>query len=191
MNKKVIILNCPPRSGKDTIADLYVARHKNCTKKSFKDRLFQIAFLVSNVSQQEWFERYETMKDVPWDRLGGLSQRNYLIKISEDWVKPVHGQEYFGQKLLEDVIEDNDHDTFIIPDGGFEDEVKPLANYIDNNNILILQWSRKGSSFDNDSRDWVITYPNITVKIDDNNNSIEAHYTKVRAAIKGYFNDTD
>lgn len=181
-NTKIIVLNCPPRSGKDTIAAEFV-KNDGYTMLSFKAQLIEIALLISNVSRQEWDERYETMKDVPWDRLGGLSQRQYLIKISEEWVKPVHGKDYFGK-----IIAENSHprNTYILPDGGFEEEIFPLYEKYASQ-LLILQWSRNDCTFEHDSRDWIVNYPELTVQIRDNNTTIEDQYNAAKEAIKNYY----
>ena len=178
-----IIFNCPPQAGKDTIADLYVSRHPNSEKKMFKKLLFDVALLISGVSEKDWFSRYEKNKNDSWDKLGGLSQREYLIRISEDWIKPTHGQSYFGIHLANSLTEDR---TYIISDGGFDDEIKPLFD-VPSNDVLIVQWGRTGCDFSNDSRDWIINYPENTIRISDNNTDIETHYKIVENAIASYF----
>lgn len=185
--KKVVILNCPPRSGKDTMA-LEISKETGCGLLSFKGKLIEIALLVSGVPKNEWEERYESDdKELPWDRLGGLSQRNYLIKISEEWVKPVHGNTYFGDRVLEDVQRGN-LSAYIIPDGGFKEEVLPLKND-PNINLLILQWNRDGCSYDYDSRDFVMDYPEITRRIRDNNTTIREHVEAMYDEINNFFGE--
>lgn len=183
--RKVVVLNCPPRSGKDTIA---IELHNNDHYQilSFKSKLIAIALLVSGVTIEEWNERYENRKDEPWDRLGGLSQRQYLIKISEDWIKPVHGKQYFGNVVAQQIIESNN--SVVIPDGGFEEEIQPVAEEL-GSDLLILQWAREGCNFDNDSRDWITTFPDNTVRIEDNNGTVEEHYERAKQAIKEYYNE--
>jgi hypothetical protein len=181
---KIIVLNCPPRSGKDTIANEFAERN-GFKILSFKERLIEIALLVSNVSREEWENRYENYKDVPWERLGHLSQRQYLIKISEEWVKPIHGKSYFGKIIAENAS--NYKGICILPDGGFEEEIIPLYEKYANN-LLILQWSRSGCTFENDSRDWITRFPEITIRIADNDSCIQDQYLRAREAIVKYFN---
>ena len=185
MNNKIVILNCPPRSGKDTIADLLHAV-EGYNVGSFKNRLIEIALIISNIPKDEWYERYDTKKDEPWDRLGRLSQRNYLIKISEDWVKPIHGKTYFGDRVTEDILR-NDGDKFVFPDGGFVEEVYPLIETFGESSILILQWGREGCSFEKDSRDWITKFPAMTKRIRDNNSMISDQYIAAKGEIDVYF----
>ena len=190
MSKKVVILNCPPRSGKDTIALEIAKRCEDFTILSFKYKLIEIALTVSGLKKEEWMVRYESnKKEEPWEKLGGLSQRNYLIKISEEWVKPVHGKTYFGDRVLED-IQRHENNSFIIPDGGFEEEVQPLYKAL-GENLLILQWDRKGCTFELDSRDWIETYPHITRRIRSNNTTIKDQVDEVARQIENAFGENN
>jgi len=187
MNRKIVVLNCPPQSGKDTIAEEFINRN-GYTMMSFKFTLINIALVISKIPKEEWDERYAVDKNLPWDKLGGLSQRNYLIKIGEEWVKPVHGKTYFGECVRTDITRLSNHDKFILPDGGFIEEIKPLYEAFGPTSLLILQWGRKNCSFDNDSRDWITAFPEITRRVDrDNDTTIEDHYIAVKGVIDEYF----
>tara|TARA_B100000700_G_C15008619_1_gene839845 strand:+ start:1288 stop:1920 length:633 start_codon:yes stop_codon:yes gene_type:complete len=180
LDVKIVIENAPPKAGKDTVADKISYDYRYCgmnrfgkynvTTASFKEELIKIALCVSGIPLEEWNLRYTKDKDTPWDKLGGLSQRQYLIKISEEWVKPVHGEKFFGDKVVQH-IESNNHavpSLYLIPDGGFEEEVLPLIDRFGAESILILQWEKEGCSFENDSRDWILNYPEITRYIGEN-----------------------
>jgi len=182
--KKIVIFNCPPRSGKDTVAEGLVKFGYKI--ESFKGKLIEIALLVSDIEKEDWDARYVEQKDVPWDRLGGLSQREYLIKISEEWVKPVHGKQYFGHALAKKIQKLPDDLNVVIPDGGFEEEVFPLVLAYPTN-VLILQWGRKGCTFDNDSRRYIENWPHITKRIRDNDTSIKDQIDAVLEAISTEF----
>lgn len=185
--KKTIILNCPPRSGKDTIAEMFVERN-DFKMLSFKGKLVEVALTISNVSKNEWDERYKEQKEEPWDKLGGISQRNYLIMISEEWIKPVHGKSYFGDIIAQTVSRDNENNNFILPDGGFEEEIHPIFNEL-GQKVLIIQWDREGCTFDYDSRDWITTFPEITFRTKPNNGTIEEHYENVKRLITDYYGE--
>lgn len=167
---KIIIFNCPKRSGKDAVASYLKDVGLPVEIASFKEKLIEIALCVSMIPKQEWDERYESsMKEEPWDKLGGLSQRQYLIKISEEWVKPVHGKDYFGKALCDNIKKTGITDKFfLVTDGGFDEETIAVINEFGGSNVLILQWSRFGSNWSNDSRGWVTCHPDMTIRLLDN-----------------------
>jgi hypothetical protein len=175
---KLVILNCPPRSGKDATGE-YLVNTKNCVSLSFKQRLINITLAIYGINPFEWAERYETMKEVPWDKLDGLSQRQALIKTSEEVIKPNYGKDFFGLALLQEfqkasrVMEEVDY--FIVTDGGFVEELEPLIG----NDVVILQWDADFSgtvtNFDNDSRDWVSVDGIPTYRLKRNSGTIEEY----------------
>jgi hypothetical protein len=189
---KITIFNCPPRAGKDVVRK-FLQENFNFHGGEFKDTLFDIAFSVSRVPKDVWFERYNTsytgvdgitvnMKDVPWDRLNGMSQRQFLIKISEEWVKPAFGKNWFGKALAFDISEEVAHEVvnlnFAISDGGFNEEIAPLIDVFGEENVRIFQWTRNGVTFESvgDSRRFITDYPKITKRLEDNNGDNVAEF---------------
>lgn len=152
---KIYILNAPPASGKDTLADYFVKEHGWC-KEQMKTPLFTIAAAMLGLtfeqfmvlySNREWKETYhQTIKMTP---------RQLLILISEDFVKPVCGQTAFGvlaaRRLL---LQDIDKNT-VFSDGGFVEEIKPLVDTFGKDNVVIVRIHRKGCNFENDSRKYI------------------------------------
>ena len=169
---KVVIFNCPPRSGKDAVAEI-IKEKRGIPTFSFKKRLIEIALAISGVSHEVWNARYETKKDEPWDKTFGLSQRQFLITVSEDLIKPNFGQDYFGIALARQIsVYQGNADFCIVTDGGFESEIKPLEAY--GHSVKILQWeatfSGARTNFDNDSRNYVYTAD--THRLPDNDSSL-------------------
>lgn len=189
---KVVINNCPKRSGKDAVGAYLESNGYPIQTVSFKKKLIEIALCVSMIPEEEWDERYEQLKDEPWDKLGGLSQRQYLIKISEEWVKPVHGKDYFGKALVDNIIKQADPANpkyFMVTDGGFDEETTTVVENFGINNVIILQWTRHGSNWDGDSRNWVNIYPEITWRLEPNDGQDIAHYSQfVYSSIDQLFN---
>lgn len=149
----ILVLNAPPSAGKDTLADRFVELYEY-RKASFKSSMFSIATAVSGISEEDWFTRYNdrSLKEEPWDRLGGLSCRQFMIKISEDWIKPVFGKDHFG-KVTADMLE-NDK-SYVFSDGGFVEEIYPLAIKFWYDDIFIVRLHRAGCSYEGDSRSYL------------------------------------
>lgn len=170
MNPKIFILNCFPRQGKDYLAR-WLWLNEGFTNRQFKDKLFDIALEVSGIGDNEWFSRYETNdKELPWDKLGGLSQRQFLIKISEEWVKPVFGKDYFGKSLCQQIKSEVKRGDmhFAISDGGFVEETQILADEFGYDNVFVCQWNKSNpEAFKNDSRSWIEGFQ--TIILPDNN----------------------
>lgn len=169
MNPKIFILNCFPRQGKDYLAR-WLWFYQKFTNRQFKDKLFDIALEVSSISDNEWFARYNTdYKELPWDKLGGLSQRQFLIKISEEWVKPVFGKDYFGNALCQQIEKDFQKGStlFAISDGGFVEETQVLVDAFGHDNVFVCQWNKSNpDAFKKDSRGWIEGFQ--TIPLPDN-----------------------
>lgn len=158
-NNKIIIFNGAPRVGKDTFADMleeYFDHNRDdylLYRESFKDSLITLTLDYYNIESSEWWERYEESKEEPWDRLGGLSQREALIDMSENKVKPYFGHDFFGKAAARKCYTSDDHKgIFTFSDGGFGEEVQPLIDKFGKENILIIRLHREGFDFSNDSR---------------------------------------
>ena len=155
---KVVILNGPPSSGKDVIAAL-IANKGLFREASFqmqvKETLFEQALALSQINQEEWFGRYNDrdLKEQPWDRLCGLSVREFMIKISEEYVKPIFGKDFYGQKAGEKalgLITEGFNVAF--SDGGFQEEFDQMKSIVGAENILLVRLHREGCTFAGDSR---------------------------------------
>ena len=177
---KIILLNGPKMSGKDVIA----ARLKQVIRRSrdvnmlqahhmmFKNRLFDIALAISGICDEIWFDRYDdrSLKELPWSRLpvnpetgDYYTQRTWLMFVSEDMIKPVLGNRFFGEAAARSVYDDQSSSIFklsghshvhIFSDSGFESEVQPLFELI-NTEVYLIQLFRDGCTFSGDSRDYL------------------------------------
>lgn len=174
MSKKtLVVLNGAPRSGKDS----YANRLTDYTHRRFKDNLVDLALKMSGVSREDWEDRYEAYvyvngseptrilhwrKDEPWYELGGLSQRQYLIWLSEEVIKPVHGKQVFGERLKADLDFESamhDRNDFVTSDGGFDEEVQPFVDDPEWE-VIVIKIKREGCTFEGDSRNY------LTIKCD-------------------------
>lgn len=159
IKKTIVIFNGPPKSGKDICAKYFTAKFNRISKtlashKEVKYQLKQIALLVSGVSEEAWDARYNdrVLKETPWDLCGGLSQRDFFIKISEEWIKPLMGRDYFG-RISAQHINDSNHRYYFFSDGGFPEETTPLFDVCDR--LLIIRIHREGCTYTSDSRNYI------------------------------------
>lgn len=151
---KIIILNGPPGSGKDTIAELL----KGFVSLEFKAHLHKIAILLSGMTEHDYFILYNNreVKEIPTDLLLGFSPRGFLIHISEVMCKPHFGKNYFGvvaTKAIKSVINTS---SVIFSDGGFPNEVNVLSEVFGKDKVVIVHLYRNGCSFAGDSRDYIL-----------------------------------
>jgi hypothetical protein len=153
MPKTTIILNAPPMSGKDTIADLLV-KQISAHKQMFKEALYK--------KTAEYFEydlklfkhyatnrKYKDNKRSAFSTSRGFTPREALIHVSEDVFKPKYGEDFFGKLAAERLLEG----VNVFSDGGgWLPELQPIVDASDK--TIICRLYRHGYSFDGDSRSY-------------------------------------
>jgi hypothetical protein len=151
---KIIILNSPPMSGKDTIANLMMRNSLVDMQASFKKPLFDVARgVLGEGNFRVFMEKYNDRKtkEKPFPVLNGKSPRQFLIAISEDFIKPVMGDDYMG-RYMADYVADAGADI-VISDGGFDAEIIPLIDA--GHDVRVFKLYRDGYTFKGDSRDYI------------------------------------
>ena len=159
--KPIFVLNAPAQTGKDTIANHFVD-DVNVLKVAFKDPMYEIFMASTGLSSNEFHKLYETpgWKDTPQEITNGKTPREFMIHISEKFIKPFYGEDYFGkwvgeyiQRMERDVI--GDDVVWVIPDSGFQGEYEALKA-LHGDRLVLIQLYREGhTTFDGDSRNWV------------------------------------
>lgn len=149
----LVILNAPAGAGKDTIGAILESSYGH-KLGCFKQPMFDIAKAVLGETLfkvfMELYNDRET-KEQPQALLGGLSCRQFMIKISEGWVKPVFGEEYFGERMLQS-ISLFDESVTTVTDGGFPRELFPSLKA----GVPVLVFRLRGrGSFEGDSRNFM------------------------------------
>ncbi|QXG07688.1 putative kinase [Erwinia phage Snitter] len=155
---QIIILNGPPGCGKDTLANWL---WNNCyvdEVKSFKEPMFEIAKVVLGSRFDNFMALYNDRqtKEQPIEWLNGKSPREFLIFISEDFVKPCTSKMQFGILVAEGMPVSEE--CVVMSDGGFPDEVLALADHeVDGrkHTIHLVRLHRHGFDFSKDSRDHI------------------------------------
>lgn len=149
----ILIFNGPPSSGKDEACLYY--KSIGYIHLSFKDELFKETIKYFGVSQDWFMSGYNdrSTKEAPVAELKVdgrmLSRRDAMIYVSEKFIKPKYGKDYFGQKLSESIEEER---NYCVSDGGFIEELIPIINNIGAENMAVVQLTRNGCDFSSDSR---------------------------------------
>lgn len=150
---KVVFLNGPPHCGKDSAAErvginCYLLKMAAPLKRACAGLLGETV---------EWVEKN---KDRPDPRLNGDTPRNFLIRLSEDVIKPAYGDQFFGKVMVGEIdkIEASSvaghFDMAVITDSGFFDEAIPVVTAYGITNCLQVQINREGKNFSGDSRSY-------------------------------------
>ncbi|QJT70592.1 UNVERIFIED_ASMBLY: hypothetical protein SD1_64 [Shigella phage 2019SD1] len=122
----------------------------------FIDLYFDIAFSMLGVYRyDEFIDLYNDreQKEKPQAILQGKSPRQFMIWISEEVMKPAFGEQYFGNRMVEQVHEMYRDLAVVISDGGFTEEIKPLIKA--GHEVHICRLHREGFTFDGDSRNYI------------------------------------
>lgn len=159
----IIVLNGPPRVGKDTIAEALTKTPDNkIFFGSFKEPMYDIAAATLGMSGASFRTHYFINKDDWKDQPqfpGNKSVRNLLQTISEDFVKPFFGESFYGERLAETIADTElrvgAETCWVITDGGFTAEVEALVERF-GHRVIVVQLFRDGiSDFGSDTRGWI------------------------------------
>ena len=151
--KTVVILNAPPFSGKDTIADLMV-KHLGAIKQEFKASLYE-AFAthfnlpLSYVLKICTDRKYKDTAVSTFSLDNGMTPRAGLIHVSEDIYKVRYGADYFGEQAAEKLVEGL---NVFSDGGGWWGELTPVAQEADK--VIVCRLYREGYDFGKDSRSY-------------------------------------
>ncbi len=159
----VILLNGPPGSGKDTAAEILtqkMAAEKlkatmntpgaDVMKRKFSDPV-KIGTHASYGIFDTGKDDYELLKDNSLPEFLGLTPRQAYIKHSEEYMKPIHGQDVYGRIACNMIEKD---EISIFADSGFMAEALPLTPTVGHQNVVQVRIFRDGCDFSNDSRSY-------------------------------------
>lgn len=169
---RIVFVNGPPRSGKDTVGNLIkttrtgenlgptlLAKFATAVKRATHDRLG----LVQGPRDPKPghplpADYFETRKDKQGIKgfPKGMTPRDAYIDFSENHAKPEHGEDVFGVWVRDRLVGMvGGNEMVVITDSGFEPEAVPIIEAFGPEHCLLLRLSRKGTSFDGDSRSYI------------------------------------
>lgn len=156
---KVILLNGPPRCGKDTAGEILARHGAYVTKfaKRLKEMVHRAFGVVEDTRCPAPHYAFETEKDEPQEEFYGATPRNAYIHFSEGCLKPLLGERIFGELVAEELGElelctARPVNLVAVTDSGFKAEAEVL---IEKHDCVLVRLHRDGCSFDGDSRGYL------------------------------------
>lgn len=151
-SKIAILLNGPPRAGKDTaVAVLEEAFGPEAETFKFtqpvKDRTH------ARFGLDCAHDTYEILKDTPLPEFGGMTPREAYIDTSRK-LKDEQGEDAV-RKLFVNTILSSEAQIILNPDAGDDSEAEAVAEALGVENVLVIRISRDGHDFSKDCRTWV------------------------------------
>lgn len=150
--KIAILLNGPPRVGKDTASEVLAAAIDAEVAvikftKPVKDMTHARFGLVCE------HDAYEVLKDTPLREFGGLTPRQAYIETS-DRLKAERGPDAVAQLFVEAMMASTAR-VIINPDLGFDFEAQAVVDQLGADKVVIIRISCEGHDFSSDCRGWV------------------------------------
>tara|TARA_R110002167_G_scaffold143958_2_gene333704 strand:- start:50251 stop:50826 length:576 start_codon:yes stop_codon:yes gene_type:complete len=170
---KIILLNGPPRAGKDYAGAALLEMLPAGTPilkfaQELKERTHALYRLVDAFGNLCPHDHFEDRKDDQLEEFEGITPRQAYIAVSEELIKPLHGQRIFGEWLARR-IDQLEVGTVVITDSGFVPEAEVLVEKFGAENCLLARIHRKGYTFAGDSRSY-LDLSHLSVQCQDINN---------------------
>lgn len=178
MKPKIILLNAPPRSGKDTIADFIAGNDGTYTKMSFASPIKMAMASFFGLSNKQFEAVDGDAKDKELDIFFGKSFRQVCISFAEDHIRKEYGVDAFAKALYQRYVHKFRGKNIVIPDLGFPEELEYMIEKFGEENINIIYISREGRDWSNDSRDWVKAPKGVKTFFIENNQPKDKLYTE-------------
>jgi hypothetical protein len=195
--KKVVLMNGPPGCGKDTIAS-HLVPYFAFQKMKFAAPIKRMAaaLLDMDVSSIEKHKENEfnilckeTLKDGLYNETPEYGPkdtlRRFLIRLSEDFLKPLYGDTYFGRIAARE-LQRSSNSLIIFTDSGFAKEAAAVVRSVGPSNTLLIRLHRDLCDFKGDSRSYLSGIAEREVDIV-NSGTISDAVMRVAATIRGTF----
>ena len=182
---RVIMLNAPPMSGKDTAADYLPSMLEHTEHICLKDGLFDEIVKHYNIDYNTFFSLYadRSTKELPSKLLDGLSPRAVMCYVSENICKAQNGRDYFALRLCKKICSQA---AIVVSDCGFAEEVATIIAAVEPENVLLIRIERAGCTFNGDSRNWVYGMACDSITLD-NNDTVDDFREHLMSTVTSHF----
>jgi hypothetical protein len=150
MSKIIILLNGPPKCGKDTIGNLLTLMLPSVELIKFAEPLRVFIKTTLGICDSE----LEATKD-DFNPLFDMTIRQAMIAYSENFLKPTFGDSMLGRIAAQKIIQLR-ADVVVVTDSGFAGEARELVNEFGPAAVILVHLHREGTSFDGDSRSHIV-----------------------------------
>lgn len=154
MRNKIIFINGPPSSGKDT-AGRILARTHNARVYRMSRPLKQALAAFFIIDHFRMKDEVEPNKEVPDAEFGGLSWRQLQISFAETWAKPLLGHDILGRIAVAFLEQATSFKMTVTIDSGFREECLPVIQHAGTGNCLLIHLVRDGCTYEGDSRSYI------------------------------------
>ena len=192
---KIILVNGPPYSGKDTAWEAYPKGIRTKFARSVKEGTHAAFGLDTDDYDMDFFEH---TKDIPNKLFFGKTPREAYIAYSETFMKPFTGDKgVFGKltsRWIDDIVMEWSKNNlpelpFIITDSGFREEAEVIVEHFGPENVKLIRAHRKDCNFDNDSRSY-INLDDLGVDSEDViNDNIDDYKNEIKLIIEEFIKD--
>ncbi|MTH95921.1 hypothetical protein [Roseibium sp. RKSG952] len=150
--KFAVLLNGPPRSGKDTASEaLMDALGSDCDLLKFTRPVKDLTHARRGLDVLH--DHFESLKDTPLDEFGGKTPREAYIETGAR-ERAENGDDAVANMFVKSVVESKCA-VILNDDVGGDMEAEAVANALGFDRVLVIRVHRKGCDFSNDCRDWV------------------------------------
>ena len=199
--KRIILLNGPPGAGKDTAAHIINEKlhgmsyqykmalplkescHKLLGLQGTLEELEPLKSTMIKFLVQDSYQHWPIMKLV--NDHGEMTLRQFYIHMSENVIKPMFGEDYFGRLAVENLRQCH-HTIATVSDSGFADEAAPVIDYFGKDRICLVKLFRPGTNFGGDSRSYVNLDVGTVLEIQ-NDQNVEEFSNRLWRKLKKYF----
>lgn len=166
MTKRIVLLNGPPRCGKDTAGQI-LREEFGAVPQKFAHALkvgthALFAAMLGDLADDAGGDPchddayYEDRKEEPMPEFLGLTPRQAYIAVSEVLMKPTFDRQVFGRILADRIAHSGTaHPIHVVTDSGFEPEGMVLVDRFGAHNCTLVRLHRPGCDFSGDSRSYI------------------------------------